>query len=353
MDKFRRNLLTVGWLFVLNSILSSCSDMTKKLVSETSERAKNIVDWDGEIWKKQEGSTKKVQGDSKDIDLEMRVSRTYVESLKLAWKYDLEFFMQFFSIKNLDQFNAKLKEIQSNLKNKDGVLSSETLEYVYIRYYSKNTEKLEPEIRKRLWVYNDMLWYKDYPKAKTWKLKVFWMNDYYWVYNWLNKKWTLINENLFWKVPETISWNRNEIIVSDFNWQKILCFYVSWKLYLATYVSPGASWHNTSEVRKVWERLLDKYHFSKTYPKIKKNWKVVSKDDDPNDFDITKSWWAIMPYAVNIDWDIRLHWSDSRMNWNPESHGCVRVPLFYMKEVYEKVNSLWKDNVIIDTTKLY
>gem|GEM_PF-6556209 len=58
--------------------------------------------------------------------------------------------MQFFSIKNLDQFNAKLKEIQSNLKNKDGVLSSETLEYVYIRYYSKNTEKLEPEIRKRL-----------------------------------------------------------------------------------------------------------------------------------------------------------------------------------------------------------
>lgn len=89
------------------------------------------------------------------------------------------------------------------------------------------------------------------------------------------------------------------------------------------------------------KKTPDKHHYSTEYPKVDIKKKIFEK------------WWAVMPYAVHIDWKEWIHWSDWTINGNLASHGCIRTPLFYVKEIHEKVKELWIENVLIDTTWIY
>jgi hypothetical protein len=186
-----------------------------------------------------------------------------------------------------------------------------------------------------------MLGYSKKPKALYRKLDVFSTNTYYGKDVWINKEWTLINENLFWKVPDFIDEKINKIIVSKIDGKNVLSFYVDGELFLATYVSPGLLDHQTSRLKTIWKKAPDILHYSTEYPKVDIEKKIFEK------------WWAVMPYAVHIDWKEWIHWSDWPINWNLASHGCVRTPLFYVKEIHEKVGELWINNVLIDTTWIY
>lgn len=185
-----------------------------------------------------------------------------------------------------------------------------------------------------------MLWYSKKNWALASKLDVFHINDYYGDKVWLNKYWTFINENLIWKIPENMNGIGHKIIISKLDTKKVLSFYVDGKLYLATYVSPWLPQHKTPKLKTNGKLKPDKFHTSSEYPEINKS-KNGSK------------WWAVMPYAVHIDGWVRVHGSDSRIDGNLASHWCIRTPLFYVKEIYEKVAQLWIDKVMIDTTWIY
>ncbi len=269
----------------------------------------------------------------------------YERSLWSVWKKEIDFFNKFFELWDIKQFLIKVENLQEEFgfiwKSSDWILWPASLKQIYIEYYSKNQDKLDVEIKKRLSIYNEMLWYKKNKKAKSWKLDVFSTNTYYAKDVWINKENTFINENLFWKVPDSIDEKINKIIVSKIEGKNVLSFYVEGELYLATYVSPGLLDHKTSRLKTIWKKHPDMHHYSSEYPEVNIKKKIFEK------------WWAVMPYAVHIDWKEWIHWSDWPINGNPASHGCIRTPLFYVREIHEKVKELWIKNVIIDTTWIY
>lgn len=326
----RRDFLKWIWWLWLWLLLP---DLTK--ASEVDNSTKSGIDT----------TEVKVKVKVKDV-LEIKDSEKYEKSISSVWKKEVDFFTTFFSISdNTDDFINKIKSLQKEfgfpIKSQDWVLWPATLKQIYLEYYSKNQDKLDEITKKRLFIYNEMLWYSKHPKALYRNLNVFSKNTYYGKDVWLNKEWTLINENLFWKVPDSIDKKINKIIVSKIDGKNVLSFYVDGKLYIATYVSPGLLDHQTSMLKTIWKNYPDKYHYSSEYPEINIEKKIFKK------------WWAVMPYAVHVDWSVWLHWSDWPINGNPESHGCVRTPLFYMKELHEKVIELWINNVLIDTTRIY
>jgi len=286
--------------------------------------------------------------------LDVKNNKKYEKSISSVWKREVDFFTKFFSLSdnnNTDDFTNEIKSLQKEfgfpIKSQDWVLWPVTLKQIYLEYYSKHHDKLDAEIKKRLYIYNEMLWYLEYPKALYKKLDVFSTNTYYGKDVWINKEWTLINENLFWKVPDFIDKKINKIIILKINGKNVLNFYVDWELYLATYVSPWLVDYKTPSLNKVWDKNPDKYHTSSLYPEVK----LKSKNQEIEEG--VKIGWAVMPYAVHIDLWIWIHWSDWTINWNPASHGCVRTPIFYVKEIHKKVKELWIKNVIIDTTGIY
>lgn len=275
--------------------------------------------------------------------------KKYEKSVVLVWEREVQFFIKFFNILGekevlANNFVKMLQIIQTNfkipLKLQDWILQASILKKIYIEYYSKVPEKLDHESKKRLNIYNEMLWYEKKQWAITSKFDVFLINEYYGDKVWLNKYWTLINEKLIWKIPENINEVGHKIIISKLDKKKILTFYVNGKLYLATYVSPWLLKHKTPKLKTNGKIKPDKYHTSSEYPEVKKKKKW-------------RKWWAVMPYAVHIDWWVRIHGSSWRIDGNLASHWCIRTPLFYVKEIYEKVTQLWINNVMIDTTWIY
>lgn len=278
--------------------------------------------------------TKKETEDIVDFDK----LNIYEKSFLLAWEREIETFKNFFWVSdNHDDFVKKVREIQWWW---DWILWPKTLRKLYFEYYSKKIDKMDFETKKRWKIYNEMLWYEKISWALYSFLDVFHVNDYYWKYLWINKDGTFINENLFWKIPNEIKTKTPKIIISKLWKKRYLAFYINWRLFLATYVSPWFEMNKTNKVIKHWDRYPDKYHISSLYPTLEesKNWKV---------------WWFVMPYAVHVDGAIWIHGSDSRIDWNLQSHGCIRTPLLYMKEIFEKVKELWVENVVIDTTGIY
>ncbi|MFA5917855.1 MAG: L,D-transpeptidase [Candidatus Gracilibacteria bacterium] len=89
------------------------------------------------------------------------------------------------------------------------------------------------------------------------------------------------------------------------------------------------------------KKTPDKHHYSTEYPKVDIKKKIFEKGG------------AVMPYAVHIDGKEWIHGSDGTINGNLASHGCIRTPLFYVKEIHEKVKELGIENVLIDTTGIY
>lgn len=312
-------------------IFSVFEEEFKKIWISNQNEGDNLSEFEKYIWSKEELL--------KDIELQ--------DSINSSWKEEVSFFIDFFGMGNYFQFEQKVKEIQEkyNLKQ-DCILWGETLKQVYLNYYKWEKKKLPDFILYRLNIYKEMSLYKSKnEKALVEKLNIFKHETYYWRWKWENIKNTFINENLEWKVRKNLGNWKNTIIFSQIDWKSVLTFYEKWNLLIATYVSPWTTnWHSTPKWVFKWERNLDMYHISSTYPK----WKWKTKEEI-----IKNSWGAIMPYAIHVVGDVRIHWSDWQINWDPQSHWCIRAPLFYIRELHMKVEKIWKDNISIDTRNIY
>jgi hypothetical protein len=338
----RRNfIISMLQVWAISSIIG-CAEPGSYIIQWTKKEVDAIINkpintkinTSPQIWIQNKG-IEISQEDITQISI-ISIEKCYDESLLLIWKNEISFFMKFFHIQTWDKksFVDLIKNIQSKYTFKPSwILWDKLLEKIYLEYYSKAPDQLNQEQTKRLEIYQEMLWYRNIKWSLHSELDIFNMNDYYGNNLWVNKEGTLINENIINKIPYSLNDKKNKIIISQLRWKNILSFYVKWDLYLATYVSPWSLWHKTPKLYTTGKTHPDKYHISSEYPK-------------------KTHWWAIMPYAVHIDGRVWIHGSPSTINGKWASHGCIRVPLFYIKEIYEKVKKIWKGNVIIDTRQV-
>jgi len=321
------------WEFIKGKIEPKDEDSLWKLMEEKWKLDKNKV----KKWK--------------EVDVEknnLTNSQKYNKTKNNIWEIELSFFSEFFWVKTEDDFVKKVIEIQEDLwikpEFRDWIIWVSTLKWIYIKHYSKNIDNLPLEIKKRLSIYSDMKLYSWIKSALSWKLEVFNNNTFYWDSIWINIKWTYINENLNWKVAQNIPEKINKIEFVNIWWKSVLLFYVKGNLEVATYVSPWLyTWEKrTPKLKTTWKLEPHKLHISSEYPKI--------KDEKWN---VTKKWWAVMPYATHIDWAIWIHWTDWKLDWNPASSWCIRTWLYYIEHIHNLVKKLWVQNVQIDTRKIY
>lgn len=283
--------------------------------------------------------------ETKDAVLE-NISKNYefqtLRTKNNIWEIELNFFKDFFDINSPLDFVEKVMDIQlSNWLIPDWIIWKETLKVIYELYYINNPEINNQEILKRISIYNEMKWYSKIKKAISYKLNVFNQETYYWKNMWVNLDWTFLNAELSNKLKNNIENIWDIIYVFKIEWKTALAYYSKWKLKIASYVTWWKD-NKTYKINTTWKREPDKLHYSSSYPIVldEENWSE-------------EMWWAVMPYATHVEWWIRLHWSDWAIDWYNHSKWCIRVPLFYMKEIYETVKNIWKENLVIDTTNIY
>jgi len=162
-----------------------------------------------------------------------------------------------------------------------------------------------------------------------------------------------VHDSLISFFPKTINWFiekykefkkdigalQTVIIVKKLeNWKFALCSYKEWELFLATHVSPWkiSSAKNKSkkdkETGKIhniiipgWSNTLEwvfRINKSKWF-KFKRSNKFESS---PMPYSIQITWWFFLHHGANADWKKRSHW-------------CVRLPWFYMKELYDNIEN--------------
>lgn len=101
---------------------------------------------------------------------------------------------------------------------------------------------------------------------------------------------------------------------------------------LRSIASLGVPWHRTPAIsrRKIpWS--TKRVHISSLYPINKKTW---------------ERGWARMEYAIHIRWNIFIH--SGVTTWSPLSHGCVRLPMWIAKQVYNLVNQNKKNGIYVE-----
>jgi len=269
-------------------------------------------------------------------------------SKELIWDDEIDIFMDYFNLNNSNEFVLKVLELQSsNWVVSDWIIWFKTLFMLYENYYIPNKNNFDSNIKQHVEKReNDLIWIKNikfemskYPQKRSnnWvKPKAWWLlkridRKIYWDWLSLNKTWTYIDNSLFWNVEFQIADNKNKIFIEDYNWKKVLKVYVNWELEIACYVSPWKFSTKTPRYKRKLPWITDMYHAS---------WNEEYLG-------------APMPYWVLVDWVIwiYLHWSADIVDWHPRSHGCIRVPLFYQKRLYELVRSGVDFN--IDTRYVY
>lgn len=263
----------------------------------------------------------------------------------LVWSREIKNFMTYFHLptsgdEKVNEFVKKVQELQKGLPAQDGVMWPKFIRFLYMNYYSKDLDKLDATSKARWEIYKEMLGYEKKSWALYKFLDPFHINDFYGKYVGMNKEWTFINENLEKDIPHEIEDKNPRINIAKVGDKRYLAFYIDGKLHLATYVSPWLLTNRTQKVVKKWEKTPDKYHISSSYPTL-----AESKNG--------KVWGFVMPYAVHVDGSVWIHASDSRIDGSLQSHWCIRTPLFYVKEIYDKVKEFWIDKVTIDTTGIY
>ncbi|NUJ97533.1 L,D-transpeptidase [Candidatus Gracilibacteria bacterium] len=355
-------------LYILKkNILLGAPEMRKYIVLFGQKKISNFIDeylYEKEkeiIFSVFEEEFKKIGISKQNKGLDLQESIKYVgskkeilessdiqDSIKSSGKEEVSFFIDFFGIGNYFQFEQKVKEIQVKYGcEKDGTLGGETLKQIYLNYYKgEEKNKLPDFILYRLNIYEEMSLYKSKnKKALAGKLNIFKYETYYGKGEGENTNNTFINENLEGKVRKNLGNGKNTIIFSQIDGKSVLTFYEKGNLLIATYVSPGTTnGHSTPKGVFKGERNLDMYHISSTYPKGKGKTKEEI---------IKNSGGAIMPYAIHVVGDVRIHGSDGQINGEPQSHGCIRAPLFYIRELHMKVEKIGKDNISIDTRNIY
>ena len=142
------------------------------------------------------------------------------------------------------------------------------------------------------------------------------------IYDWLD---TILPDNIpelleqdFLKDYKTTLQGSDDIIIIKNIWEKFaLWYYKNWCLHLATHVS-------------IW-----KWNMTPTWL-FYINYKIPRhKSKKYNN--------AAMPYAINLKWNYFMHqW---KVTWWKLSHGCVRVPWLYQKEIFESTQQ-WTPVII-------
>jgi len=276
---------------------------------------------------------------------QLQTSIEIEKSIQFAWIKEVNNFGKVFNIENPKEFVAILKWIQrENSINDDGILWPQTLEILYTQVYNKDEykEKLPDPVKYRLSIYEEIKklypqWEKREVRKDEWVLpsgipKVFTKQTYYWDYWKWPKEWTFIESFLDEKIPKTTTHSGNYIKIGkiktpDWKTRNYLTFYKNWEIKIATFIS---LWVNdkkrkTKEFNGIksypYKRMRDGDHISSEYPEAKGN---------------RPKWGSVMAYAIRVDWWIWIH-SSNEIDWKPHSHGCIRTPLYYLRELFRYV----------------
>lgn len=269
-------------------------------------------------------------------------------SEKYIWRNEVKNFLTIFWINEGDElwFFAKVTEIQTanNLKQ-DWIIGQNTLRVIYRKYY-QNIPNLPLEVKSRIDLEKWLNWYRNNNPSwyqLSWLKSSFDNDFFYWQWVWENINWTFINRNLhnyFWKnsLPWNPSYNWGNSIQVDKlpNWKYYLVMYVNWKMSVLTYVSPWLSSNRTPQNREDSIDFLRKHYISWSYPK-RSSW----------------NWWAVMPYAYEINSSIWIYWHIWMVNWNQRSHGCVRTPWFYQQAIFNLLEKNWSRRFRVKVWWLY
>lgn len=258
-------------------------------------------------------------------------------SEKLIWKIEYNHFIEYFSLKNStpEEIYSKIKSFTSDWK-----LWPIALKRIYTKVYSNDLENCSDDIKKRWRIHNEMIKYpQEYSrwiKPIMKDLDVFKHMSYYWDYSlWYKKKWTLINENLYWVFPDEIKYTKPRIVIENNKNKTTLRYYQDWKLKILTYTSPWA--YNTRSPSNLKKPLknrwrTDKYHTSAN----------------------TKYKWSVMPYYIHVYWRwIAIHASDHKINWKPESAWCFRIDFESAEPLFNYIEKLPNHNLQIIIKDIY
>ena len=265
------------------------------------------------------------------------VNKKIIATKNIIWENEFNYFSNYFDLDTDYEIVEKIYILQENnwLKS-DGVIWENTLKYIYLTYYDKESN-LPNFIEKKLEIYNDMEAYKYHKWRNTryWKLfpskvpSIFSNNYYYWIWKTKNIEDTFLNSDLVTLVNPEIARLWNTAVIYNREWNFFLAVYVDWKLELLTYISPWTDVIKWGMKTLTWNfktTFSDKFHISWAKDSIKK----------------TDKWliWAVMPYALHITWGIYSHaWY---VNWKRKSHWCIRLPIYYAKWMYEIFENKWK-----------
>jgi hypothetical protein len=164
---------------------------------------------------------------------------------------------------------------------------------------------------------------------------------FYWDYEWWNIRGSYINRNLWnyvWsEILKNISTNDTYIKVSVAWGRYYVALYMNSELKLLSYVSPwqNKKWRRTTDdtvlTKIVWENLI--------FNKYRMSWKYDE---------------SAMYLSIDIQNGELFHASKLWVDGTGRSHGCLRLPIFYIYGMNELLKRLpqWH-KVIIDIDKLY
>ncbi len=323
MGRFPKSILAL----TTTVILSSCSVNNKK--------PEDLQDYNNYVIERVDNLLKQESFDIKKIAY---------KSIKLIWINELNFFCDFFKIKNKHDFYSKVNKIQNSywLIN-DWIIWPKTLKVIYNNYYSElRLSDLPFDIRKRLEIYKEMSEYYKHPRKNSsfWTIlpsrvpNIFSKSYFYWINKSENISWTYINKDVYSIFKDQINNLWNLALLKKINWQFLLAVYINWKMKLWTYVSPWNPNIKLSVKTVKWRFTTTKsemYHISWAKNSIIKTQKWIQ--------------WAIMPYALHIyKWIFAHAWYTS---WKEKSHWCVRLPIFYAKWLYEIYQKYWNIEWVI------
>ncbi len=274
-------------------------------------------------------STKDIWLDSLKNDIDIQ---KYNDSIKYVWVNEVQNFLEVFWI-NKNQFTSKVLEIQKDYwLEQDGVIWSETLRVIYIKYREKLKEwdKLWFDIIDRLNAIYYSNNYKNNPRSTSKYGRLYPNGEpnvlrktyYYWELKTENIPWTYIDSSLEKKIKKT---NPNKWLYAKLlkiGGKYSLVAYYDWELVFASYTSPWNGrikwWIQTTKWNfnlNVWDGL--RYRLTAAPTSVKKRWNRMVTDYMPNAVHLEWAWnWGIFVHAGKVNWERRSHW-------------CIRIPYKY------------------------
>lgn len=241
---------------------------------------------------------------------------------------------------NQQEFFWAIQDFQSqNGITADGDIGPSTLEKVYLTLFMHRLSDLSAVQQKRFEIYREM---RIYPSKTRWvehlerqvtlhpssNPRVFSNAYYYGETSGFPLSNRPINSEIAPFVPQYIE-RQDPVTFSDMVHGKyILRTYINGNLVFASYMSPGnpshPDGHGIATTQGQWPHTRA-WQFSDMY------WITGAPSSVRWGPDYYTS--DIMPYAVNVvNWIFSHAWN---VNWLRRSHGCMRLPMYYAKALYE------------------